>query len=80
MNLSNEGDCIHGREFCIECHDKKTLRRPGSVGQAHRIIVQLQAEIARISRQHQHLWQWIPIGLRNQYAEDYPMNKPEDER
>ena len=44
MNMSNQGDCIHGREFCIECHDKKTLRRPGSVWQAHRIIVQLQAE------------------------------------
>ena len=45
MNLSNEGDCIHGREFCLECNDKKIPRRPESIGQAHRIMCQMRATI-----------------------------------
>ena len=45
MNMSNQGGCIHGREFCLECNDKKIPRRPESIGQAHRIMCQMRATI-----------------------------------
>ena len=45
MNMSNQGVCIHGREFCLECNDKKIPRRPESIGQAHRIMCQMRATI-----------------------------------
>ena len=43
--MNNQGDCIHGREFCIECSEKEIPRRPKSIDEAWRAMIQLQSRI-----------------------------------
>ena len=54
------------------CYVKAESVRHLVYGPVAKCLQQQADEIEELRKANQHLWSWIPFGLKKQYTDDYP--------